>query len=212
MGFEILIHEPMNPLPRDVMAEMFRLRHRVFRERLDWDVGGLHGLERDCYDLMSPVYGVAIGESGAVEGCWRLMPTTGPYLLKDVFPQLLEASPAPNHPQVWEASRFAVWAEDGETTSLGEIGLVTAALIGAMLETGLAYGLQKIVAVSDLRFERILARSGLATLRFGSPQRVGKTRAVSGWFDVTQDNLMNVWRTNHLPAAEGWPADLTRAA
>jgi acyl homoserine lactone synthase len=49
--------------------------------------------------------------------------------------------------------------------------------------------ISRIVAVSDVRFERILKRAGLLTNRFGPPLQIGVTRAVSGYADVTDLNL-----------------------
>lgn len=177
---------------------MFSLRYQVFRERMGWNVGFLAGDERDCYDLMSPIYAVALNERGTTVGCWRLMPTTGPYLLKDVFPHLLHDHPAPNDPRIWEASRFAVDTKECRLNSLCSLTEVTGSLMAALLELGLSVGLKKIVAVSDTRFERLLARGGLVTRRFGESVAIGNSHAVAGWFDVSLENLRSVQRANHL--------------
>lgn len=203
MAHTIQIHEPMSPLAPRLLREMFELRHRVFKERMGWDVGFLNDMERDCYDLMSPVYAVAEDSSGPVDGCWRLMPTTGPYLLKDVFPSLLYDHTAPASPRVWEASRFAVDTTRGHTRP-GAVKETTAILMAALLEFGLSFGIEKIIAVSDLRFERVLQRGGLRTHRFGQPQVVGNTRAVAGWFDVTRENLERVRTTNAIARLALW--------
>src|ERR1700716_3981750 len=85
---------------------MFRLRHEVFKERLAWEVGSQNGRERDMFDDLDPVY-IVCEEGNDVLGSWRLLPTTKPYMLKDVFPELLYGMPAPEAPDVWEISRFA---------------------------------------------------------------------------------------------------------
>ena len=214
MAYTILLHEPLSPLAPSLLRQMYALRHRVFKERMGWDVGFVHDLERDCYDLMSPVYALAINAAGRTVGCWRLMPTTGPYLLKDAFGPLLNGQPAPASPLVWEASRFAV-DTDEESVGPGAVTAASAALMAALLEFGLAFGLEKIVAVSDLRFERLLHRGGLATERFGPAHQVGTTRAVAGWFDVTAGNLERVRETNHLSKPVLWTSsdrNLVRAA
>ena len=33
---------------------------------------------------------------GTLRGCWRLLPTEGPYMLKDSFPELLHGAEAPD--------------------------------------------------------------------------------------------------------------------
>ncbi|WP_430649854.1 acyl-homoserine-lactone synthase [Bradyrhizobium ottawaense] len=46
--------------------------------------------------------------SGHVQGCGRLLPSTGPTMLIDTFPILLDGSPAPRSDQIWGSSRFAL--------------------------------------------------------------------------------------------------------
>ena len=87
---------------------MYCLRHRVFKERLGWSVTSIEGREHDKYDDLRPVYLLCRNEHDEVEGCWRLLPTTGPYLLKDVFGELLHGHPAPQDTRIWEISRFAI--------------------------------------------------------------------------------------------------------
>ena len=52
-------------------------------------------------------------------GGWRLRPTTLPYMMKDVFPQLLGGTPAPVRPDIWEISRFAVDEERADQPGFG---------------------------------------------------------------------------------------------
>jgi len=188
----LVLHDREHQVGPRRLAEMFELRHRVFRERLKWDVRSRSGLERDCYDDLDATYGLCLSDSGCVVGCWRLLPTLGPYLLRDVFPQLLGDHRAPAAPTVWEASRFACAPPPDGSFSVGRIPEATTHLIGALLEVGLHHGLGRIVAVSDIRFERMLRRCGLRTHRFSLPVRIGNTMAVAGWFDVTEENLNRV--------------------
>ncbi|WP_431682793.1 acyl-homoserine-lactone synthase [Kitasatospora sp. KL5] len=88
---------------------MYRLRHHVFHERLRWQVRTRNGRERDSFDDLDPVYVIGCHtESGAVTASLRMLPTTGPYMLRDVFPQALRGAPAPCDPQTWEISRLCV--------------------------------------------------------------------------------------------------------
>ena len=63
-----------------------------------------------------PVYVVG-EEAGRVVGCARLLPTTRPYLLGEVCPQLLNGMPPPSSPEIWELSRFAALDFDEKRTS-----------------------------------------------------------------------------------------------
>ena len=172
---------------------MFRLRHEVFKERLAWDVGSRAGKERDIFDDLDPVY-IVCEDEGEVLGSWRLLPTTGPYMLQDVFPELLHGQAAPNAPDVWEISRFAVSKRVLGNESLGTINKVTNLLLDQLFAFSAARNISRIVAVSDVRFERILKRAGLLTQRFGPPLQIGVTRAVSGYADVSELNIRRMQR------------------
>ena len=172
---------------------MFRLRHEVFKERLAWDVGSRAGKERDIFDDLDPVY-IVCEDEGEVLGSWRLLPTTGPYMLQDVFPELLHGQPAPSAPDVWEISRFAVSKRVLGNESLGTINKVTNLLLDQLFAFSASRKISRIVAVSDVRFERILKRAGLLTQRFGPPLQIGVTRAVSGYADVSELNVRRMQR------------------
>src|ERR1044072_154893 len=75
------------------LVEMHRLRYRVFKLRLDWDVKVEGDLERDHFDDLHPVYLLQRGHDGRVSGCARLLPTLGPTMLRDTFPALLHGEP-----------------------------------------------------------------------------------------------------------------------
>ena len=107
-------------LPSSFIHSMYRLRYRVFHERLSWEVKVSEGREFDEFDDDQAVYVLGINDAtGEVDASWRLRPTTTPYMLKDTFPQLLDR-PAPESKMVWEVSRFAVvntpYAEPGAGT------------------------------------------------------------------------------------------------
>lgn len=185
---------------------MFRLRHEVFKERLDWEVGSQAGRERDMFDDLDPVY-IVCENQGEVLGSWRLLPTTRPYMLKDVFPELLYGMPAPEAEDVWEISRFAVSKRVVTNDSLGTINTVTNLLLEQLFTFAARRKISRIVAVADVRFERILKRAGLLTQRFGPPLQIGVTRAISGYADVSDLNV----RRMRLGLQEPLRAPLTGA-
>jgi acyl homoserine lactone synthase len=92
----------------DLLAAMFRLRRRVFKERLDWRVSVSGDLELDVYDALNPTYLVMVSGRREVVGCVRLLPTTGPTMLADTFPQLLNGQALARSNRILESSRFCV--------------------------------------------------------------------------------------------------------
>ena len=73
----------------DLIDQMFRLRAKAFADRLNWDVKVIDGQERDRFDDCDPLYILSLNPAGRVAGSARLLQTTGPNMLADVFPQLL---------------------------------------------------------------------------------------------------------------------------
>lgn len=92
----------------DDLTEMHRLRYRIFKERLGWDVQVSGDMEIDEFDACQPAYLLQKDDDGRTQGCVRLLPTTGPTMLRDTFPVLLDGEPAPALEAVWESSRFGV--------------------------------------------------------------------------------------------------------
>lgn len=100
----------------DLLNDMYCLRARVFREQLEWDVEVNDGREADRYDAFGPSYLLSRVE-GRVHGCVRLLPSTGPNMLSDTFPFLLDGAPVPYDTRVWESSRFALEYRPGTARS-----------------------------------------------------------------------------------------------
>lgn len=167
---------------------MHRLRGRVFKERLDWDVSVSGGLEIDQYDTYRPTYLLAL-EQGEVAGSVRLLPTIGPNMLADTFPVLLDGHAAPKTARIWESSRFCVDTENVTATAENGLREPTFLLFAAMIEWGQQRDLQAIATVTDLRMERILRRAGWHLDRLGTPQQIGATKAVAGLLPITNDAL-----------------------
>jgi acyl homoserine lactone synthase len=186
----------------ELAVGMHRLRRRVFRDRLDWKVSESEGLEVDQYDALTSTYLLGVDRSACsdhpvrrpgagrdIVGCVRLLPTTGPNMLANTFPVLLDGRAAPEHAKIWESSRFCVDTQN--VTAAAENGLkqATFLLFAAMIEWGQQHALQAIATVTDLRMERILRRAGWHLDRLGEPRQIGATKAVAGLLPVTDDAL-----------------------
>ena len=181
----------------DDMMAMHRLRYRVFHERLRWEVTISGDMEMDEYDMLDGCYLLHRDAAGGIDGCVRLLPTLGPYMLKNTFPVLCQTRPIPMSGHAWEASRFSVDVPVSQQTSKqndrsmarGGVHRVTSELFAAMVEKGLALGLDEIVAVVDLRMERILRMAGWPLARYDAPRPVGITMAVAGGLAVSAESL-----------------------
>lgn len=167
---------------------MYRLRHSVFSERLRWTSLSPDGREVDRFDTLNPVYLICRDPDGEVIGCWRLLPTTGPYMLKDIFSHLLGDNPAPERPDVWEISRFAIAPDLRQYQSLGAVSHIVGHMLLELFDFSERNGIRRIVAASDIRFDRILSRAGLRTRHYAPPVRMENSLAVAGWADISEPN------------------------
>ena len=177
----------------DLLAEIYRLRRRVFKDRLDWNVQVSGDLELDVYDALSPTYLIAMNGDAPV-GSVRLLPTTGPTMLSHTFPELLGDQDAPHSEKILESSRFCVDTELAAGVADSGLNRVTFMLFAAMIESLRAAGADSIVTVTDTRMERILRRASWPLERIAPPQRIGQTMALAGYLHDSDDALEVMYR------------------
>jgi acyl homoserine lactone synthase len=173
----------------DAISEGYRLRYRVFKERLDWDVQFSGDMEIDQFDALHPAVLLQRADNGRIQGCVRLLPSTGPTMLRDTFPVLLDGTPAPASPIIWESSRFALDIEADAPKAAHGLASATYELFAGMIEFGLSRRLTDIVTVTDARMERILRRAGWPLRRIGKAHALGNTLAVAGYLQISAKSL-----------------------
>ena len=182
----------------DELAEMHRLRYRIFKERLGWDVEVSGDMEIDEFDACGPTYLLQAGDKDRVQGCVRLLPTTGSTMLRDTFALLLDGRPAPASDTIWESSRFGVDLGSRDEKAGRGIAKATFELFAGMIEFGLMRQLTEIVTVTDARMEQILCRARWPLRRLGLPRAIGKTLAVAGYLEVSEVRLACVRQAGDL--------------
>ncbi|WP_426232301.1 acyl-homoserine-lactone synthase TraI [Pararhizobium sp. DWP3-4] len=170
-----------------VLQSHHELRARVFSDRLGWDVNVVDGCEADGFDGIGPTYVFAISSSGQLAGCARLLPASGPTMLVNVFPSLLPSGYLDAHAAMIESSRFCVDTTLGEGKGVGSVHEVTLTMFAGIIEWSIANGFREIITVTDLRFERILARVGWPLARLGEPKKIGVTMAVAGTLPASSE-------------------------
>ena len=91
-----------------LLDTMFADRKRLFVDLFGWDVPVIDGrFEIDEFDTAATIYLVAADDDGAHEASLRLMPTTGPHMLGELFPHLCPLG-VPTGPDVWETTRLCL--------------------------------------------------------------------------------------------------------
>jgi acyl homoserine lactone synthase len=160
----------------ETLAQMYRLRAQVFGERRRWQVAILSGMEIDGYDALSPHYMLVHDEQDALCGCWRLMPTTGPYMLRDTFATLLQGRQAPTSSDVWELSRFVIVSPEKGSFGFAKLALDA---MREVVKFADRMGISSYVTVTTTAVERMIRKAGVETHRFGPPMRIGVENTVA---------------------------------
>lgn len=174
--------------PKEIDA-MFRNRAETFSDRLGWEVVVKDGRERDAFDDANPLYLVSVDpDTEEYWGSLRLLPTTGPNMLRDVFPQLLDGGYIESA-TVWESSRICAAAAPGQPERSKSVNYVLSELILGIGEVAVAAGLTQVVSVFDTRIFRVLKAAGCNPQIIGTPQRIGGVMSYAGLFDTGEGPL-----------------------
>jgi acyl homoserine lactone synthase len=180
------------------------MRAAVFADRLEWDVKVTDGWEIDRFDAEDPLYLLSVDErTGVLQGAVRLLPTTGPNMLRDVFPVLVPGG-VPESPLIWESSRFAVNPaafDAGDRAAANHIvNRTTIELLCGIVEVCQRAGIEHVVSVFDARMARIFRSVNCAFEVIGTPTRIGSTMTYAGVFDMSVEMRERLGNTGRLYA------------
>ena len=165
------------------LAEMYRERKRVFVDRLGWEVPVVAGeFEIDQFDTDRAVYVLALDPGGAQLGSARLLPSTGPTLLSEVFPHLCERG-VPEGDDVWEITRMCTHP------GVAEAKLVRQKLMVGMVEFALLNGIRRFTLVSHIPYLSALLAIGWDCEPLGLPQEHAGQMVGALVVNVTPDTL-----------------------
>jgi acyl homoserine lactone synthase len=175
------------------MDAMFRNRALTFSERLGWDVSVNDGHERDVFDDANPLYLISVDpETSEYWGSLRLLPTTGPNMLRDVFPYLLGEGEFIESATIWESSRICAVAAEGQPDRSRNGVNLALELLAGIGEVAIIAGLTQIVSVFDARIYRVLRAAGCNPQIIGRPRRIGGTMSYAGLFDAGEGALQAI--------------------
>ncbi|MDR5651640.1 acyl-homoserine-lactone synthase [Ruixingdingia sedimenti] len=178
----------------DLLADMYRLRARVFGDRLGWEVEIKDGMEIDQFDRLDPAYVIGLDDEGHVVSCVRALQTTGPHMLSDVFQVILDGEPPLRSARLWESTRFCVDTQRlAGNGNMKAVSLATCELMIGSLEYARRSGISDIVTVIDPVMDRVLKRSDNAPYGYvGSTKPMGKVSAMAALLDCTEERIGRV--------------------
>lgn len=180
-----------------LMKAVFRLRKRVFADKLGWDVPVTGDEEFDEYDAMGANYLVWTSpDRSTFYGALRLMPTDGPTLLHDVFWATHGGSPALCAPDIWEGTRMCL----DETAIARDMPGCSPAramnlLLVALCEAALSLGIRRMVCNFEPAMARVYRRAGVRMTMHGSADGYGRRPVCCASFEVSVDALDQMRRT-----------------
>jgi acyl homoserine lactone synthase len=161
-------------------------RHKIFIEKLGWQLPVRDGMERDQFDRPDTLYVVTQDDNGDICGCARLLPTTNAYLLGEVFPQLMNGLPAPCAGHIWELSRFAAADVSKNLTLPQNMAKMSRDLLAAAVMVAAKQGAARLITVSPLGVERLLHRMGVHAHRAGPPVFVNGKPIFACWIEIDE--------------------------
>lgn len=166
--------------------QFYKYRYDVFVEKLGWELDTAHGVETDQFDHEGTVYVIAVGDDAEITGCARLLPTTSPYLLEEVFPELLNGLKPPKSTEIWELSRFTSFDLNRENTGKCSqfSSPATVELLKKTIECARERGAKRIISVSPLGIERLLRKAGFNAHRAGPPKIVNGYPLFACWIEL----------------------------
>lgn len=176
---------------KNLIDQMYRLRAQVFKNELGWDVEVQNGREFDQYDDLNPVYLMWTDPAKKVLlGSLRLLPTTGPTLLydifRDTFPNDLELSA----PGIWEGTRLCI-NQTAIAREHPEMEMKTAfcRMLLALCEVGVENGISTFVSNFEPPTKRLYQMAGAPLNYLGKADGYGKRPVCAGTFKSNQETL-----------------------
>lgn len=170
------------------LIAMHEFRREIFVRRLGWSLPLVGGNERDEYDRPETLYWLVRDALGNPTACARLLPTTGRYMLPELFPQLLGGREAPRDPAIWELSRFAVDLRNSGAGRVLSLSAPTLELLSSVLAYVGQRGGRRLLLVTSIGIERLMLRAGLEVHRWAAPAAVNGELCVALAIEVAASN------------------------
>lgn len=193
------------------LTSQFKLRHKCFIERQDYNVFTYNGMEYDQYDNPSSVYLVAHSEDGKALGTSRLTPVSHRSMLKDLALDMVDDHSVFSRPNIWEGTRFCVDKDLPPNVR----DRVTKELVFAYYEFGLKNNVAQIIGMMPTYiWKRVLQSNGCKCEILGPIKIIDgqKIQAVS--LDINSETFRAVQEKTKLNQSGviWYGEELTRAA
>lgn len=174
------------------LRAMFAARKQVFIDQLHWDLPALDGrFEIDQFDTTDARYLILLDPDDLRHrASARLLPTTAPHLLGDLYSHLCSDG-APSNAGVWEISRFCL--DPAQTPA--ECRDARNQLVTALAEYALDNGISEYVGVAEAGWYHSISKFGWTCRTLGPVQKGGGCRILGLSIPIDEDTLPGLRRT-----------------
>ncbi|MEI9888936.1 MAG: acyl-homoserine-lactone synthase [Rhizomicrobium sp.] len=168
------------------IEEMFRVRHSIYVDGRGWKaIARPDRREIDQFDTDDAIYLLGLGVDGNVLSGVRLLPTTGPHLMRDVFAHTVTWGRIPSDERIYEMTRYFVW---GDARGEARRHAVSEVFCG-IVEYALAHGLTHISVVCDTFFVPRFLDGGWKLHHLGLPTEYPEGVCASVLLEVSPQRL-----------------------
>ena len=168
-----------------LMEKVWRFRHVQFVERLGWrELASESGHEKDRFDTGDAIHLVA-EKTGKVVGYSRLLRTSGPHLLSDVYPEIMQGRDWPRESTVYEWTRCI---SDADAGRFGDIQ-ASHLLITGVLEFCLTAGIKGMIVETHPKLVTWMLETGYEVEPLQMPQMMNGVPIVPVYIGATQAAL-----------------------
>jgi acyl-homoserine lactone synthase len=205
MDVHVIRHDNKQ-LYSEILEDYFRLRHQIYVVERKWtDLDRPDKREIDRFDTDETVYLLGLEGRNIVAGM-RLVPTTAPTLLSELFPRLSLNGPV-HRPDVYELSRiFVVPKRRGEHAGPRAEAVIQA----AAMEYGLSIGLSAFTIVLESWWLPRLLDQGWVARPLGLPIDIDSMSTVAVMVDVNEQAWTEICLRRSVPGPvliwQGLPA------
>lgn len=185
----------------DCAEDVWRFRHKHFVDRFGWSaLRKPDGLEHDQFDHDDAIHLVLCNNEDVV-GYSRLLPTTKPHLLSDVYPEVAAGNPYPTGQFVYEWTR-CVAEQDVSISGISASNI----LLTGVLEFCLVSGIEALIVETHPKLMHLLISTGWDVYPFAAPSTYAESLVVP----ICATPLHSALRTHHrLYGIEGSVLDLS---
>ena len=170
----------------DLLVSQHKLRYRVFRKERNWSVPDHEDMEFDQYDNLRTTYLVYVNTYREVLALIRIYPTSSPYMLETLWPQLVSNGIFPKNETIFEATRFCV-----DTSIVGHLRQkIIDQMVNGLLKVSLEKGITEIVGVTyPSLLKSVFIKRGWKVELLGPSTKIESTEIVVAARLAVNDNI-----------------------